>query len=278
MAKEGSAVTIDISQLEGLSSEIGTIDTQISAATGSEAAIKKATAERLASENSDQVDGIVTQVVTELRKLPVNVLVGVVDSIGDSIDDEFSAPINEFLKEEVAKVTAGSKEDVAGLRENRKAKVEEFRALKTILETFQIDTSSVPEPKRSAGRSSSGGASKTGLNKDRYRFTLDGKDRPDSQNSISSLAFYATPGCGEGSTEEKPEKWSTAQLKEYLASNGVNFGADDEFSVTLPNGKVVGAHRMTDEEVEAMKASASDDGSAEPEATPEAQPEEQPAA
>lgn len=255
MAKESSAVTLDIGNLEAAAKEIQEIDTKISAATGSEAAIKKATAERLATENADRVDSIVSQVVDQLRNVDVPTLVGLVDKLNDAVEDEFSTQIDEFLKAEVDKQTAGSKEDVSKLREDRKAKVEAFRALKTILETFGTDTSSVPEPKRSAGRGGSGaGAAKTGLNKERYRFKMDGNDRPNSQNTLSSMAYYATLGCA--GTEEEPERWGTAQLRKFLEDNGVKYGEQDEWEVTLPNGTKIGARRMTADEVAELESKA----------------------
>ena len=81
---------------------------------------------------------------------------------------------------------------------------------------------------------------------------MDGSPRPPSQNSISSLTFYSTVNCEGGQGD--PPRWTTAQLKEFLAAQGVNWGQDDEWSVELPNGKVISARRFTEEELAAFEA------------------------
>lgn len=247
-------VKIDISQLEGIAGDIASLDAQISATSGSDAQVKKSISERLATENADKVEQVVTGLVKSLESLDPGVKAGVVNRVETVLKDQFGEEIDTFLTAEVEKVTAGSKDDVAKLREARKERLEAFKALKVILDSFGIDTSAVPEPKRSAGRRSGGGSSpKTGKNKEGYRYSLDGKDRPNSQNTFSSLAYYSTMGCA--GTEEKPDRWGVKQLKEHLAESGVNFGEDDTWEVELPNGHKIGARRFTDEEAAEMEAS-----------------------
>lgn len=263
MAKSGSTeVNISIDNLEKVVSDIAEIDTKIGAATGSDAAVRKSLAEGFAADNAEQIDGYVTQFVDNLKQAPTPFVIGLRNRLETVLSEEFDEVTKEFLDAAVKKASAGSDEDVSKLREARKAMLENYKSLRTILETFGVDVSSVPEPKRSAGRSSSGGgAARTGRNKEGYRFILDGKDRPNSQNTISSLAFYATVGCPlaqgvEGAKES--DKWSTKQLKDFLAQNGVNYGPDDEWSVTLPNKSVIGARRLTADEIAEMEGKSSD--------------------
>lgn len=261
MAKtQKQEVTIDISALAGIAKEIETLDTQISAASGNDASVRKSIAEKLATDNASTVDGIVSQIVGAVEGLDLAVVIGLRSKLDDVLAEKFDVEIKTFLDAEVEKATSGSKEDVTALRASRKEKVDNFRALETILTTFGIDTSSVPEPKRATRGSGGGGGSsvKTAQNKEGYRFQMDGEDRPDSQNTLSSLAFYATKGCaGEN------ERWSTADLKKFitekLEEQGLKYGEADTWALDLPNGKNISVRRFTDEEIagfEAAKAEA----------------------
>jgi len=243
-------VSISADMLKDHAAKITQIDSQIAAATGNDASVRKAVIEELATANSDQVNSVAGKIVEQLKKLDPAVLVGLQARVEEAFSGELKAltddVINSKMKEKV-----GEGVDVNALKETRKAELDAFKALKTILDSVGIDTSDVPEPKRSGGRSSGGGTVKSGKNKEGYRFTLDGKDRPDSQNSFSSLAFYATeglkvdPSTGDVVVREKGDegKLGSKELKELLAKNGIKFGEQDEWSLTLPNGKVIGARR-----------------------------------
>lgn len=262
MAKTaGTNITLDVTELEKLSAAISEIDTQISANSGNGAAMKRSLSERIATENASDIDPIVTQVVDMVQGLSPALIAGVMSKLPDALDENFNGEVNDFLDAEVKKITEGSTNDVAALREARKAKVEAFRAFKTVLDTFGIDTASVVEPKRSAGRSASSGTPKLGKNKEGYRYFLDGKARPLSQNTISSVAFTGTVKCD--TTEGAPERWGVKQLKEFLVAQGVNWGVDDEWEVKLPNGSVASARRFTDEEVAEIEAANSEAEAAE---------------
>ena len=199
------------------------------------------------------MDTVVGNVLREFEKLDAPVLAGLLDRLEDSLKDKFKTTIDAFIDERVKSQASDSSVDVGALREARKAKVEGFRALKTILDTFGIDTETVPEPKRAAGRPAGGGSSaKSGKNKEGYQYTMDGKPRPPSQNSFSSLAYYSTEGCA--GTAEKPERWGVAQLKSFLEQQGVKFGQDDSWDVELPNGKKIGAQRDESLKMDAAEA------------------------
>lgn len=250
MAKtQAQSKTISVEDLQALADEITKIDTQIAAATGSDAAIRKGIAENLATENAETVDKVVAQIVAGLESMSLPVVIGLRSKLDDVLNEKFDAAIKEFLDGEVEKATSGSKDDLDKLKADRKEALDNFRALKTILDTFKFDTSSVPEPKSRRGGGGGGGSAKSGKNKEGYQFTMDGKNRPPSQNSFSSLAFYSTLGCaGEN------DRWGVAQLKDYLVEKGVKYGEDDTWEVELPNKTKIGARRFTTEELAAMDA------------------------
>lgn len=273
-----TGVSIDLAALQGVGSEIAEIDTKIAAATGSETAVRKGIVGGFATENAPVIDGILEKLLPQLAALETPVLAGILDRLPDAMEEEFKPRVDELVDGLVEEATKGAKGDLTALRELRKTRIEAFKAIKSILEQFQIDTSSVPDPKRGGGRTpgSGGGSAKSGRNKEGYRYVMDGGKRPPSQNTLSSLAYYATLGCA--GTEAAPERWGTKQLKDFLAEAGVKWGAptedgstDDTFEVTLPNGKVVSAYRYTQEtdpELYADEADAADETPAEGDAAP----------
>jgi hypothetical protein len=256
MAKtESQAVTIGLDQLIDIRDEITGIDTQISAATGSEAAVRKSLANELANKNSEQVDSIVDRILNALNDQDLEVVIGVMDKFEDRLNEEFKPAIDELLDERVAKATAGSKENLDALKANRKTLIDAFRSMQTVLETFKVDTSSVPEPKRTNTRGSGSSGPKSAKNKEGYQYLMDGRDRPPSQNSFSSLAYYATVGVPKAlNPDDTLERWGSKQMKDFIAEKGVKWGVDDEWEVTLPNDVVIAARRFTTDELAAFDA------------------------
>lgn len=266
MAKtQKQEISLSLDSLEAIAKELTEIDTRIAAATGSDAAIRKSIAEKLATDNAETVDKVVGQITAGLESMSLEVVIGLRSKLDDVLSEKFDSAIKDFLDTAVEEATKDSKEDVTKLREDRKAKLDDFRSMKTVLETFKIDTSSVPEPKRARQSNGSSGGSKSGKNKEGYQFTMDGKDRPASQNSFSSLAYYSTMNCaGEGN------RWGVAQLKDFLAEQGVKYGEQDTWEVELPNKTKIGARRFTAEEIAAFEAADAEDNSADEATTDEA--------
>lgn len=247
-------VTIDIEQLAKVAKDIAQLDEKISAASGSEAAMRKSVFASVAAENSATVDSVVKAIIAEMAKLEPPVLVGLRERLPDAMDDEFDGQINEIVDAQVEELAKSVKGNIEPIKEERRTKLELFKAVKAILNQFDVDTSSVPDPKRGGGRTPGSGTSsdsvtRTGKNKENYRYHMDGERRPKSQNTLSSLAYYATLGCA--GTEDAPERWGTAQLKNFLVEQGVKWGApgegQDEWEVTLPNKKVIAARRLDSE-------------------------------
>lgn len=283
-----ASVSLDVSMLEGMARNIALLDEQIAGISGSEAAVRKSVVARITAEKAEQVAELTKRLVEQLSRLKENpaLLVAVIEALPEALGEEFQGYIDEVIGSEVKKVLEGSKGQVEPLKEQRKAALEQFKAMRTVLEQYKVDVSSVPIPTRARGRSgggSSGSTSqRTGMNPEQYRYHINGKPQPISQNTFSSTAFYATTGCVtsddpevQAKLNEKPEKWGTQELRDFVKAQGVTVGkpgeGDDTWEVTLPNKTVVSARRLDREldkdiydkvaEVEAAKnADDGDDG------------------
>lgn len=254
-------VVLDIDYLRQLGANVSRIDEQIAARSGSEGAIRNSVLNRHYASHSDQVDGLVNNLINQFKNaVPIEVMAGVLTRLPDALEENFSTPVDELIAGEVEKLKETAKGDTTALREQRKSALELFRSVRAILEQIQVDVSSVPEPKRSgggrpAGGGTSGASKKSGRNKQNYRYYINGKQQPPSQNTFSAWVWYATMGCT--TVDDKPDRWTAEKMREFLKENGITWGApgeivdgkpaDDTFEVELPNEKTVGARRMTDE-------------------------------
>lgn len=276
MAKDKAAgapatqIAIDASTLENFGKQITDLDARIAAASGSDAAGKKAWIEKLISDNQSDVDGYASSIIEQIGTLDLPLLVGLVTKLEERMKADLLPKVNEYVDTEYPKTK--TTEDVEGLRNTRKELIVQFKALRAVLDSFGIPNDHIEDPKRSGGGgrpagSGGGSGAKSGANKEGYRYAIDGKDRPPSQNSFSSVAFYATNGVPEKLLREKPEfaeldadaqaaavkalpkKWGAAELKTFVKEQtGAEFGSQDTWTVTLPNGKVVSARRYTDQD------------------------------
>lgn len=253
-ASTGGTGTIQISvdSLRDLATQISELDTQIASASGSDAAAKKAIVEQVTTENAEQVDGMLNDLITSISEQDTRILVGLVTRLEERLKTELAPKVDEFVTAELQRTQSVGKEQVDGLKQKRKELLDRFKALRQVLESFSMDVSSVPEPKRGGGgrpAGSGGGKGASGSNKENYRYLIDGKPSPKSQNKFSSVAFYATHGVPKAlDSNANTDRWSTDQLRDFLKEQGVDFPNVDEWEVTLPNGKKVGARRMTEQD------------------------------
>lgn len=284
-------VTLDLEFLADQGKRIASLDEQISVASGSETAIRNSVLAKMATDNTDVIDRLFQAMVSELSKFDANILAGVLHRFPDVMQDEFGPQVDELVNTQVEALTSNVQGNVAPLKEQRRVLVENFKATRAVLNQFGMDTSSVPDPKRGgSGRGAGSGTSssavqKTGKNKEGYRYYMNGVPRPKSQNTMSSLAYYATLGCVSindpqfaNLTEDKkqarieqlkkhPERWSTERLKEVLAQDGIVWGppgdGTDEWKIKLPNDTEIGARRLDPEKdkdiYDAVAAAASED-------------------
>jgi hypothetical protein len=259
----GTQVMISADELQKLADQLKGLDAKIASASGNDASARKAWVEQLISQNAETVNGIASSVVEQLGELDLPVLVGLLTRLEERLKADLAPKVEAYVAEEFPKTQTTSKDEVEGLRNQRKELTTSFRALREVLNAFGIKSDHIEEPKRSGGgrpAGSGGGSTKSGSNKEGYRYLIDGNPRPKSQNSFSSVAFYSTTNCpakvmeSEGKTADEIKaanprpRWTAGELKTYLQEQHVNFGEDDAFEVTLPNGKKVSARRFTDQD------------------------------
>lgn len=247
--------------LQSILSQITDIDSQLAAKGGSEAQQRKAAIEAIASENADVIEKAVAQFVKALEKVEPGVVAGVLERFPTAVSEQFQTAIDGLVAEKI-KAAAGTDDiNPETLKATRKELAADFDSLKRLLvkalpdDSEQFAAANALEVPKSRRSSTGTGTKKSGKNKEGYRYAIDGKDRPNSQNAFSSVAYYATEGCP---TPDGRERWTTDELKEFVAAQGVKFGEDDTWSVTLPNNKVVSAKREAAEEEAPEEAPATD--------------------
>lgn len=252
---------ISIDMLKEKQKVLSDIDSQINAATGNDAAARKAVIDGILATHAEAIDKTFQNLMNSLTQLPSDVFVGLLAKLEEASKGELKTKVDAVVDERV-KANAGEAVDVDKLKEQRKAELEVFRALKVMLKSLgtpQEELDTIEEPRRSGGgRTGSGGTTaKTGMNKEGYRYFMDGKGRPTSQNSFSSLAFYATNGLDEagnkvadGVKSKMSSKGLRAVVDAALAEQGLKFGEAPQWEVTLNNGTKIGARKF-DPEVDA---------------------------
>jgi hypothetical protein len=251
--EKGKTISLSTDQLLESQGRIAEIDAKIAQATGNDQQARKAAIEAMTAENAETVNGFMDSLMGQLNKLEGPVLVAFTNRLNEALTEDLKEMTEKVINDRVASTATVKPEDVDKLKEQRKAELETFRATRLLLLSVGFITAEDPqfqEPKRAGGgRPAGSGGAKSGKNKENYQFYMDGKERPPSQNSFSSLAFYATEGLaadedGSNVRTEKDSKLGAKQLKKFLADNGVQFGEQDEWEVTLPNGKKIGAKRV----------------------------------
>lgn len=253
-ATETASVQINAEALQNLATKINEMDTTLASASGNDSAARKSFIEQVTSKHSDEVDGLVASLIEQLKGKEPELLVGLVNRLNESLKTDLEPVVNGWVDIEFPKTKVDSNVDVAALKEERKSQITLFKALREVLNTFKIKNDHIPDPKRSGGgrpvgSTTGSGEGKSGLNKENYRYWLDGKKRPKSQNGISSLCYYSTEGVPAKLDPENKaprKRWSTKELKDFLKNQGIDFGTQDEWEVELPNGKKIGATRFSD--------------------------------
>ena len=229
MTDVSSGISVSPEILREKVAEIAQLDEQLDAASGSESAGKRAIQNALAAENEEGWRGVTDQLSAELNKYSDDVpkLVGLYSGITSTLSGEFKSKVDEFLAAEVKTRETNreqvSPEQISEWTEARKQLMEQYKALRGILELFEQDISGIEEPKkRSGARGPRGPRVLTG-----YDWFIDGEKRTDTQNSMSSIA----------NTVCTPLGWKTADLRNWLTEQlGVDLeNAPAEFEFTLPD-------------------------------------------
>lgn len=278
MSDTATSVQINADALSDLAGKIGELDTKIASASGNDSAARKSFIEQVTNEHADDVNTLISNLLEQLKAKEPVILVGLVTRLNEALKTDLEPVVNTWVDAEFPKTKVDSTVDVGALKEERKSQLTLFKALREVLNTFKIKNDHIPDPKRSGGgrpigsTTGSGADSKTGLNKEGYRYLLDGKKRPKSQNSLSSLCYYSTEGVpAKLNPDDKapPKRMSTKELKGYLKEHNIDFGPQDTWEIELPNGKKIGASRFSDaDKVEFGIDPAGESAPVDPTATP----------
>lgn len=247
------AISADV--LSELGNTINGLDIRIVGASGSDVQAKRAFVEGIVAKHNEKAETTSKNLIAQLRELEPEMLVALVTALQDDLKTELQPVVDGWVDEEFPKTQTDSKEDVGALREERKTLVGHFKAMRELLNAFKIPNEHVPDPKRvgggrPAGSGTTGDSAKSGKNKEGYRYFMDGKKRPPSQNSFSSLAYYATKGVPKALDDTSTiARWGAKELKEFLGTQSINFGADDTWECKLPNNTTISARRLTDQDL-----------------------------
>jgi hypothetical protein len=195
--------------------EISQLDEQLDAASGSETAGKRALANGLASESENLWKEFADQIVSKIQAQTaddVSQLAGVFTGVVSSLNEAFRNTVDEFLTTEVTSRQenreAVSPDQIKEWTDARKTLMEQYKALKGILDLFGQDTSGIPEPKKRTGaRGKRGPRVLQG-----YDFFIDDEPRSQHQNSLSSIANTVCSELG----------WKTKELRDFLTESGID--------------------------------------------------------
>lgn len=218
-----SGIQVDIDALKAKSDEITELDTVLDAQSGSKAAGKRSVINGLMAANSDEK--VVNSFITKLRKdLTDEQLYGTYFALLSALSDEIGDEAEQYVEAEVEKNSAQASEklpdeEIAEISETRKKKVQEFKALKSILEMFGTDVSSVPEPK--SRRGSRGPRGPRTLSK--FQYQVNETPLEDEANSLATVAKLS------GNVK-------VSELKEFITAQGIDLkNPPAEWTAELPH-------------------------------------------
>lgn len=219
-----SGIQVDKEALVQKSHEIDEIDVTLDAQSGSKAAGKRSVVNSLisGSANSEFVSSVVSKMTENFED---EELVGTYYSLLAALESEF----DDFAENVVDGIVSDKAEEVseklsdaelADIQEQRKALVQEFKALKNILEMFGQDVDDVPEPK--IRRGSRGPRGPRTLSK--FQYTVNDVALEEDINSLATVAKLS------GNIKVK-------ELKEALTAQGIDLSSPPaEWTAELPNG------------------------------------------
>jgi hypothetical protein len=244
----GGGLSVTPEKLKAKLAEIEEIDQQLDAASGSEAAGRRALANQLAESNKEwkkPADQIIAQLnKTEDPDDQAAIFYGIVNSLTKEFKTKIDAYLDQQVQENKVEQVTLTAEELNKLQSDRRENVDQYRALRTILEMFGSDVSGIKEPKKRTGSRGPRGPQVL----KNWEFYIDGKHRPDT--SLSIIANTVTSG--------DPLNWKTADLRNFLNEKLAETGHslenpptdEDGFEFELPNGKMFKAVPGEPESVE----------------------------
>lgn len=259
---DATEINISVSALQAIYDQIVEKDEQLAAASGSSEMGKRAYANTLVNEHGEQFEKFVNDIVTPITNVndQPELLVAVVTMLQNKIKEAFGKPVDEFLTKYVEENKKDQPEvsdaQVEELTKQAKELRKQYAVLRPTLEMFGQDVSTVPEPKKMTG--SRGPRGPRTLSS--FDYSVDGKPRSETQNSLSSIANTVFKDTPFGNTKA---------LREELARQGLNLQEPaDEWSYTVKvddNKSVVISAVKTAEKDEYSKTDDDDEETTEPE-------------
>lgn len=198
-AAPSQGLNVTVEELQSVYNEIDALDSQIAAASGSDAMGKRAYLNSLFNERQPSLQPFIDQVImhltTQLSDDPES-LAAAVNGLDRAISDAFGKQVDElatkFVEANKTEAPAVSDEELSNLTNAARELRKRYNALRGVLDMFGFDVSSVPEPKKLSGARGPRGP-RTLSN---FNYFVDGKPRTESQNSLSSISntvFKDTP-------------------------------------------------------------------------------------
>lgn len=239
---------VDASQLQRIYEATLENDKKLAALSSSAASVRKTVVDGIVASNRPVWESTVEAMANHAADFSDEQLIAFVYGIRQGMTGKFGERMNEVIAARVKEIEDTQPEQSEVSDAERNALIEEARKLrafyanlKGLLGLQNVDVSSVPEP--SSLRGVSGGRSRRPKLKVNYTHTVDGRPRKNASDNLSSIANSVWPGkdfLGD----------RTAALWEYLQKPGpdpegnsqIGFDKTDlpeEFSVYLPNGKLL---------------------------------------
>lgn len=244
MAKD-QGVSVSPDTLREKYNEITSIDEWLDSVSGGTSAGKTAIRNALIKENEATIGNMVDQIVKFLTDKDETVKAGVFFGVSKALADQVGTGAEAFLtaQAEANKSTteqvSASDEDITSRRAERKELVNQFNALKGILEMFgkQDEIADIPDPKVLRGAIK--GAKRAPRKINLMAFSVDGNAVSADQNSLSGVA--ALVGI------------KAKELRAALTEAGIDLKNPSDFSATV-NGHSVSAVKGADDLPETEEA------------------------
>ena len=249
-----SGMVLDRNYLRSLSNEAARLD-ELIGQSSSPTAGKRAFINRLVNESTVNVDSVVDYVS---NMSDVVSQIAFMNKMVKTLNDKFGAQFDAYIDAQVAaqpKVET-SFDEVTELIRQRKDVANKWSAVKAVWPVVHgdpndpdYDISDIPEPKKMTGL--------RGLRGPRplsnYQYSLNGNALTGEDNKLKTIAAQLT----KKDKDDKTVPWTAADLRSFFVQSakaeGTEFdvkSAPDIFSFTLPNGNVLSASKVVDEEDE----------------------------
>lgn len=221
--------------LRSLLTQINEIDSQLDAASGSNASTERVAVDSLLNEQSENYKAFVDSIVENISGADDQAArVATVIALEKVLSNKYGKEVKDFVAARAESVKNQQEqsdltnEELQELEATRKTLVEQYKAIRQLLEMFDADIDDIDEPK--IRRGSRGPRGPRTLNT--FQYTVNQTELPEQANSLAMVAKMT------GFDKVK-------ELKEVISKQGVNLKKPgDEWQADLGNGNVLYAKRL----------------------------------